>query len=102
MYLLRLWRCCFLILSFCPSLHILKVLSNVFREMESTWVLSLQIREKRTKASIGFSSRKTSGVTNVAKPLVGESSLAHGRINTFEVERPRAAIATNKVSVSTA
>lgn len=83
------------ILSFCPSLDILEVLANIFREVKCAWIFPLQIGEKSTEATISVRQRSSSCETNIAKPFIWERTLIDRRINAFEVEGASAAIATH-------
>jgi hypothetical protein len=91
----------FFILSLCPSLDTLKVLADIFWEMESTWILSLQIRKKSTETTISLGRQGALRETNIAEPLIGERTLVDRGIDAFEVEGTSAAIATHQISIPT-
>lgn len=99
MNLLWLWRNALVVLAFSASLDVDEVLANILGEVEGNGILLREVGVEAAKqASIGVMAGITGRSANLAEPLVGQSSLLHGRIDAVEVERSRAAIAAHEVT----
>jgi len=83
-----LWLCGarFLVLSIGARLDIDEILTDGFWEMKCAGVLLIEGQQQRAKCARYGISRSRLVLAGVAEPLVGETSLDHGRINTLEVE----------------
>jgi hypothetical protein len=101
--LLWLGRNTLVVLSLRASLDVDEVLADVLGKVEGDGILLRKVGlEAAKQAPIGVMARITGGSANLAEPLVGQGGLLHGRINTVEVERSRAAIAAHEVADATA